>query len=71
MNLTQKARMAADLSQRAFARLIGTTQGVVSHWETGEVVPSGSVRKLLKLIVEHPECVPDWLDEMNTAKPIP
>ena len=63
MNLTQQARIACDVSQREFARLLGTRQCVVSRWEAGSVIPSASVRVLLRLIVEHPESVPEWLAE--------
>lgn len=61
MNITQRARIATDLSQRSFADLLGTTQGVISRWESGETTPSAPIRKLLKLIIDHPETVPDWL----------
>ena len=65
MNLPQRARIAADLSQRAFARLLGTSQGVISRWEAGEATPSAPIRKLLELIAEHPDYVPDWLTELG------
>ena len=63
MNLPQRARIACDASQRGFARLLGTTQGVVSRWEAGEATPSAPVRVLMHLIIEHPESVPEWLAE--------
>ena len=64
MNLAQRARIAADVSQRTFALMLGTSQSVVSRWEAGAVTPSGPIRRLLELIVEHPESVPDWLAEL-------
>ena len=66
MNLPQRARIACDASQRRFADLLGTTQGVISRWESGEATPSAPIRVLLELIVDRHE-VSDWLAEKIDA----
>lgn len=65
MNLPQRARIACDMTQREFAKVLGTCQSVINRWESGETTPSQPVRRLLRLLVEHQDVVPDWLVELS------
>ena len=49
-NLAFDARMAAQLSQREFATLIGVHYSTIAHWETGKKIPSSLAKSLLKLV---------------------
>lgn len=46
-----------EMSQRAFAKLIGATNAAVSRWERGKLNPSGIARSLLTVIAERPKLV--------------
>ena len=58
MNLARRARHATGLSQREFARLIGTRQSTVARWEAGHRRPSALVETLLDLLLRETDvCV--------------
>jgi transcriptional regulator with XRE-family HTH domain len=44
----QKLRKALDLSQEAFARLLGVAVQTVNRWENGVAAPSGLADSLLE-----------------------
>ncbi len=49
------ARAATDLSQAAFAKLLGVSVRTLHKWEQGRRIPSGSAATLLKVATRHPE----------------
>jgi len=50
-----KLRRRADLSQNAFARLLGVTPKTLQSWEQGTRRPSRPARRLLQIYEDHPE----------------
>lgn len=50
MSLARRARLATGLSQREFARLIGTSHVTVARWEAGHRRPSAPAVALLELL---------------------
>lgn len=51
MSLARRARLATGLSQRDFARLIGTSHVTVARWEAGHRRPSALARTLFELLL--------------------
>jgi len=51
----REARAVLGLSQRAFARLLGTPVATVRDWEQGRFPPPGSALLVARLAREHPE----------------
>ena len=49
------ARVAAGLSQAAFASLMGVSVRTLQDWEQGRREPSGAARTLIKVAERHPE----------------
>ena len=55
----QKIRRHLDLSQSAFASLMGVSQRTLQEWEQGRRKPSGSAYSLLRIAEKHPEAFMD------------
>ena len=52
-----QVRHLVDLTQSAFAAMLGVSLGTVRKWESGAIEPSGAARTLLKIASRHPEIV--------------
>ncbi len=52
---TQEIRNRLQLSQAAFASLMGVSVRTVQDWEQGRRSPSGPARSLLRIAEQHPE----------------
>ncbi len=50
-------RLKTNLTQDAFAKLLGTSIGTVTKWERGERHPSGAAATLLRVIEYDPTIV--------------
>jgi putative transcriptional regulator len=53
------ARRALRLSQREFARLIGTTPATVRNWEQGRTPVPSMAQKFMRVVERHPEILAD------------
>ncbi len=56
---TEAARIRREINvtQDAFARMLGVSLGTVRKWERGTIQPSGAARTLLKIAARHPAIV--------------
>jgi DNA-binding transcriptional regulator YiaG len=56
---TEAARIRREINvtQDAFARMLGVSLGTVRKWERGTIQPSGAARTLLKLAAKYPALV--------------
>jgi putative transcriptional regulator len=54
-----KIRQQLDLSQSAFASLMGVSQRTLQEWEQGRRKPSGPAYSLLRIASKHPEAFMD------------
>lgn len=52
---TKEIRRRLELSQTAFAGLMGVSLRTVQDWEQGRRQPSGPARSLLRIAEQHPE----------------
>lgn len=52
-----KIRREINLTQDAFARMLGVSLGTVRKWERGTIEPSGAARTLLKIAAKYPAIV--------------
>ena len=52
---TKVIRTQLDLSQSAFAGLMGVSLRTVQEWEQGRREPSGPAKTLLRIAEQHPE----------------
>ncbi len=52
---TKEIRQCLQLSQAAFASLMGVSLRTVQDWEQGRRAPSGPARSLLRIAEQHPE----------------
>jgi len=52
-------RVQLELSQSAFAGLMGVSPRTVQDWEQGRRVPSGPAKTLLRIAEQHPEIFAD------------
>lgn len=52
-----KIRREINVTQDAFASMLGVSLGTVRKWERGTIQPSGAARTLLKIVAKHPEIV--------------
>ncbi|MCH7227543.1 helix-turn-helix domain-containing protein [Haloferula sp. A504] len=52
-----RIRREINLTQEAFARMLGVSLGTVRKWERGTIRPSGAARTLLKIAAKHPAIV--------------
>ena len=55
----QNIRASYNLSQSAFARMMGISVGTLKNWEQGRRTPQGPARVLLQIAAAHPEAVLD------------
>jgi putative transcriptional regulator len=51
----KNVRVKLNLSQAAFAGLMGVSLRTVQDWEQGRRVPSGAAKSLLRIAEQHPE----------------
>ncbi len=51
----QAIRQQLDLSQMAFAGLMGVSLRTVQDWEQGRRTPSGPAKSLLRIAEQHPK----------------
>lgn len=61
------ARKSLRLSQRDFARLIGTSPSAVRNWEQGRTRIPRMARKLMRVVERHPDVLAD-LAEMESKR---
>lgn len=54
-NEVVKVRQSLDLTQEAFARLLGIGLSTLRSWEQGKRDPSGAARMLIHIALKHPE----------------
>jgi putative transcriptional regulator len=54
-SLPQDIRRKLNLSQSAFAGLMGVSLRTVQDWEQGRRQPSGPAKSLLRIAEQHPE----------------
>ena len=52
-----KVRRDINITQDAFARMLGVSLGTVRKWERGTIEPSGAARTLLKIAAKYPAIV--------------
>lgn len=52
-----KIRREINVTQDAFARMLGVSLGTVRKWERGTIQPSGAARTLLKIAAKYPAIV--------------
>jgi len=50
-----RARLSLDLSQQAFADMLGIGVNTLRSWEQNKRVPSGAARMLISIAIKHPE----------------
>jgi DNA-binding transcriptional regulator YiaG len=50
-----KVRLSLDLTQEAFAGLLGIGLSTLRSWEQGKRAPSGAARMLIAIALKHPE----------------
>ncbi len=55
----RQARLALGLTQAAAGRLLGVDTKTVSRWEGGTVKQNRTADTLLRLLVAHPELIPE------------
>ena len=55
--LFKAARSSLHLSQPKFAKWIDTPAGTLQDWEQGRFQVPGAVKRLLQIVVAHPEVV--------------
>lgn len=54
---TARIRREINITQDAFARMLGVSLGTVRKWERGTIQPSGAARTLLKIVAKYPAIV--------------
>lgn len=56
---TEAARIRREINvtQDAFARMLGVSIGTIRKWESGTIQPSGAARTLLKIAAKYPGIV--------------
>ncbi len=56
---TEAARIRREINvtQEAFAHMLGVSLGTVRKWERGTIQPSGAARTLLKIVAKYPAIV--------------
>ncbi len=54
-SMPQEIRKRLNLSQAAFAGLMGVSLRTVREWEQGKRKPSGPAKSLLRIAEQHPE----------------
>ena len=68
----KKVRLAANMTQWMFAKVIGVTAKSVEGWEGGRARPDGAARRLIGLIKENPQFATETgiMTDEYTSKPI-
>ncbi len=56
-NFVARTRHAVNLSQQAFAEMLGVSVNTLRNWEQNKSEPGGAVKTLLILAGQHPEMV--------------
>lgn len=56
-NFVARTRHAVNLSQQAFAEMLGVSVNTLRNWEQNKCEPGGAVKTLLILAGQHPEMV--------------
>ena len=51
-------RESFDMTQKAFANVLGVSKRTVEAWETGRSTPSPTAKNLINFIAQKPELVP-------------
>lgn len=59
--LPRKARLAAEMTQQAFAEAYGIPVGTLRDWEQGRKEPDAAAKQFLTLIRNNPKSVLDQL----------
>ena len=59
LSAAAEARAKVDLSQSAFAQLLGVSLRTLQDWEQGRRLPAGAARTLLRVASQHPEVLRD------------
>jgi len=59
-------RVLTDLSQEAFADLLGIGVGTLRHWEQGDHPPTGAARTLLHVLHQEPKATLRALSQLVT-----
>ena len=54
-NEVSKVRLSLNLTQEAFAGLLGIGLSTLRSWEQGKRAPSGAARMLIAIALKHPE----------------
>ena len=54
-NEVSKVRLSLNLTQEAFASLLGIGLSTLRSWEQGKRAPSGAARMLIAIALKHPE----------------
>lgn len=61
-----KVRQSLDLTQEAFAGLLGIGLSTLRSWEQKKREPSGAARMLIAIALKHPEVLQGpWLDNVH------
>lgn len=55
-----RARNKVNMSQPAFAKLMGVSVRTLQAWEQGKRNPSGAAKTLLRVAETHPEILRNW-----------
>ena len=71
-SFVKKLRKKLDLSQRAFAAILGISPKTVEKWEQGANPCKGTASRLLFLLDEHPDLAEELLayEDIQTGKPV-
>jgi putative transcriptional regulator len=59
----KKIRMKLELSQTAFASVIGVSKKAVEAWEAGKNIPQGPAQRMLELLDKRPAIAKRYLTE--------
>lgn len=57
----RRLRKSVNVSQSAFARMLGVSVGTVRNWEQGRRTPRGPAMALLRVFEDNPKVVVDAL----------
>ncbi len=57
----KKIRAKLDLTQTAFANIIGVSQKAVEAWEAGKNIPQGPAQRMLELLDKEPAITEKYL----------
>ena len=60
-------RRKLEVSQAAFARMIGVSVATLRNWEQGRRMPEGPARALLRVAAHNPQAVRDALNTEEAA----